>query len=230
MRESDHPGYILRRQDYGDTSMLVDVFTRGFGRFRVVAKGVRSGKGNKSRLLQPFSPMLLGWSGRSELKTLTQIEPTQNLSLDKQAAICGFYINELLWNFLEVHDPHEDLFDAYQRCLVELAEEVDLELALRKFEFFLLRDIGYETILDIDAESGESLASDKMYRFELERGLISSIEKKNAYPGHMFMAISAHEFSDPSVRKLAKKLTRQIIHHRMEGRELHSRKWFKNSN
>lgn len=225
MRETDHKGFVLRRQDYGDTSMLVDVFTRTSGRFRLVAKGVRSGKGAKARAIQPFSDLLLGWSGRSELKTLIQIESVQNYALDKQAAVCGFYLNELLWNFLEINDPHQDLFDVYQQSLHQLAEGFDLESTLRVFEFFLLKDIGYEAIFDIDSESGEPLEPSQGYRFELEQGLVKS-SGDDAYVGDLFLAIANNDFSSIPVRKLAKRLSRQIICHRMEGKELHSRKWF----
>ena len=226
MRECDQQGFVLRRQDYGDTSLLVDIFTRGQGRFRVVAKGAKSGKASRARVLQPFSSLQLGWSGRSELKTLTQSEPVSTYRLDKQATICGFYVNELLWNFLQVQDPHEELYDVYEHCLVMLAEGEDLELALRNFEFFLLKDTGYETILDMDAETGDALNPEHTYRFELENGLVKTSERENAYPGRLFLAIANNDLTEAPARQLAKKITRQVIHHRMDGKELHSRKWF----
>ncbi len=69
------PAWLLHRRDYRNTSLLLDVFTRDFGRRGLVAKGARRARGGSGPLLQAFRPLLLSWSGRGELGTLTGIEP-----------------------------------------------------------------------------------------------------------------------------------------------------------
>lgn len=226
MRVSDETGYVLKRQDYGDTSLLVDVFTRKYGRLRVVVKGARTGKSARARILQPFSSLTLGWSGRSELKTLTMLEPIKSYQLDKEPLICGFYLNELLWNFLEVFDPHELLFDCYQETLAALSEGASIEPSLRAFEFFLLQDIGYGVSFDIDADTGASLEEESKYFLELDKGLVRAFE--GGVLGKEYLALASGDFSKKTVLSLAKVTTRKIIHHRLNGKELNSRKWFTN--
>lgn len=226
MRVDNVSGYVLKRQDYGDTSLLVDLFTREYGRLKVIAKGARSGRAGKSRLLQPFTPLILGWSGKSDLKTLTQVEAGSVRHLEKEALVCAFYLNELIWNFLEVLDPHELLFDHYSEILDAFSKNQALEPLLRSFELFLLQDIGYGTAFDIDSDTGDHIQPSGSYRFELEKGVVSNHTGKEGIPGEMLIAIEKRDFSERPVLILAKNLARQIINHRLDGRELHSRKWF----
>lgn len=226
MRINNVAGYVLRRQDYGDTSLLVDLFTRDHGRLKVIVKGARSGRSNKARILQPFSELALGWSGKSELKTLTQVEAISASQLQKEPLICAFYLNELIWNFLEVQDPHEILYDRYRTILKQFRENDELEPLLRDFELFLLQDVGYGATFDVECETGEELTASGNYRFEIEKGVVPTPEGEEGVSGDLFLALANRDFSERRVLGLAKQLTRQIINHRLDGRELYSRKWF----
>lgn len=226
MRVNNVAGYVLKRQDYGDTSLLVDVFTREYGRLKVIVKGARSGRSEKSRMLQPFAHLTLGWSGKSDLKTLTQLESNSTFQLEKEPLVCAFYLNELIWNFLEVQDPHEQLFDRYQEVLDSFSQGEALEPLLRDFEFFLLQDVGYGVSFDIDSDTGEYLSGSGNYRYELEKGVVSVSNENEGVSGELFLALANRDFSEQRVLGLAKSLTRQIINHRLDGRELYSRKWF----
>lgn len=227
MRTSDQVGYVLKRQDYGDTSLLVDLFTEQFGRLRVIVKGARSRRGEKARALQPFQKLTMGWSGKSELKTLTQLESSTQIKLHKDAVACAFYMNELLWNFLEVEDPHPELFDQYEYTLRRLSESGVDEALLRRYEFSLLQEVGYGPSFDVEAATGDPLNPQKYYRYDLDQGLLPASEADSyAYSGTTFFAIDQQDFSEKSTLKVAKRIARQIIHFRMDGRELNSRKWF----
>ena len=49
---------------------MLDVFTEESGRVRLVAKGARSRRSNLKGALQPFTPLLVRFGGRGEVKTL----------------------------------------------------------------------------------------------------------------------------------------------------------------
>ena len=49
------PGYVLNARPYSDTSLLVELFTRGHGRVGLVAKGARGPKSKTRALLQPLT-------------------------------------------------------------------------------------------------------------------------------------------------------------------------------
>ena len=106
--------FVLHTRKYRETSLIVELFTRNFGRVGIVARGARSRRSVRNALLQPFSPICASWVTRGELGTLTAVERDATLhSLRGRALACGFYLNELLVRLLTRHDPHPLLFECY---------------------------------------------------------------------------------------------------------------------
>ncbi|MCG6939786.1 MAG: DNA repair protein RecO [Thiohalocapsa sp.] len=173
-RDLLQPAYVLHRRDYGDTSLLLEIFTAGHGRLPVVAKGARRARragSSQAALLQPYQPLLLAWSGRGEVKTLTRAEPAGRAPmLVGDALYCGFYVNELLLRLLGRQDGDQVIFAAYQTVLAELAGGGDVETGLRRFELTLLGQLGYRPPLDRDADTGEPIRADLRYVCDPERG------------------------------------------------------------
>jgi DNA repair protein RecO (recombination protein O) len=160
------PAYVLHRRSYGETSLLVEAFTAEYGRVGLVAKGAR--RGRLQAILQPFQPVLLSWSGRGELRTLTGAEPQGAMpSLAGRTLFSGFYLNELLLKLLAREDPHPELFARYSESLAGLA--ADEEWSLRLFERDLLRGLGYGLSLDYDG-AGELLEPEALYDYLPEQG------------------------------------------------------------
>jgi DNA repair protein RecO (recombination protein O) len=66
-----------------------------------VAKGAKRPHSKLRGALQTFQPLSLSWSGKSEVRTLTDAEWVGGLlPLEKSALLCGFYLNELLVKLL----------------------------------------------------------------------------------------------------------------------------------
>src|SRR5260221_12582214 len=90
-------GFVLHRRPYRDTSLIVDLFTRDYGRLSTFARAAR---GPRSRFapLQPFRPLLLSWSGRGEAPTLTAAEADgpPPPALGPRNLLRAFYPNTLL--------------------------------------------------------------------------------------------------------------------------------------
>src|SRR5579862_6239026 len=89
-------GYVLHQRPYRDTSLIVELYTRDFGRLSAFARAAR-GPRARFRGLRAFRPLLLSWVGRGEAPTLTAAEgdgpPPPALSADR--LLSGFYLNEL---------------------------------------------------------------------------------------------------------------------------------------
>ncbi|MEM8548122.1 MAG: DNA repair protein RecO, partial [Pseudomonadota bacterium] len=113
------PAWVLHRRDYRDSSQIVDALTPGYGRLSLVARGVRRPKSPHRGLLQPFRPLLLSWTGRRELVTLTDVEraPGAVLELTGDALLSGFYVNELVLRLTHRFDPQPELFAVYSETL-----------------------------------------------------------------------------------------------------------------
>ncbi len=63
--------FILHSRPYKESSALMDVFTPE-GRLRAILRGARGKLGSVAR---PFSVLEIELRGRSELKTISRIEP-----------------------------------------------------------------------------------------------------------------------------------------------------------
>ena len=106
--------FVLHSRPWSETSLMLDVFTEESGRVRLVAKGARSKRSTLKGALQPFTPLLLRFGGRGEVKTLRSAEAVSlALPLSGITLYSGLYINELLSRLLEYETRFSELFFDY---------------------------------------------------------------------------------------------------------------------
>ena len=216
------PVFILQQHKFKETSLIIDLLTRDFGRVSLLAKGVRKAGSKTAGLLQPFIPLTMSYFGRTELKTLTQVEITQPfIQLQGLALYCGFYINELVGCFLHRYDPHPDVFAYYGKCLSSLADSSKIEAALRIFELDLMDAVGYGLQLEYDFHNEKSVDPLTKYHFNVEQGPIEALD--GLFSGKTLQAMKSREFTDPQVLIEAKILMRTVISVYLHGKPLKSR-------
>ena len=68
------PSYLMHQMPYSETSQIVRIFSQNYGRVDLIAKGSKRPKSKFRSFLQPFLPLQLSWSGKSQLKTLREAE------------------------------------------------------------------------------------------------------------------------------------------------------------
>ncbi|MDX1604937.1 MAG: DNA repair protein RecO [Candidatus Competibacterales bacterium] len=220
------PAYLLHRRPYRESSWLLEAFSRDHGRVGLIARGVGRPGSPRRGLLQPFLPLLLSWSGRGELATLTAIESeSRPRALSPARLLSGLYLNELLLRLLVRQDPHPGLFEAYRQALAGLADAADEEAVLRRFELRLLAELGYALTLTHELRSGRPLRPQQHYRYHPETGAtpVTGAGEGIIISGHSLLALSRDELHEPSVRRDAKRLLRGALNLRLE-RPLHSRR------
>ncbi len=94
-RVMGQPGFVLHSYPYKETSLIVNVFSREYGRVALIAKGAKRPHSKLRGVLQTFQPLQLSWSGKSEVRTLIGAEWVGGLlPLERSALLCGFYLNE----------------------------------------------------------------------------------------------------------------------------------------
>ncbi len=235
MRVNLQPSYILHSRPYRDSSSLLEVFTAEHGRLSLVARGGRRSTrgGSKAALLQPFTPLLLSFSGRAEMKNLGAAESAgAAIFLQGERLFSGLYINELLSRLLHRHDPHPRLFAAYGAALDSLLACAQIEDVLRRFEYTLLEELGYSFDLACDALSGEPVEPGQWYQYHPGLGLVlcQGVEEpsRSAYAGGELLRMAEGEFGD-GVRSSAKRLLRQALAEHLGDTPLRSRELFRNS-
>ncbi|MFK7863915.1 MAG: DNA repair protein RecO [Pseudohongiellaceae bacterium] len=230
------PAYVLHRQAFQNTSLLLDLFCLDYGRVKAVAKGARREKSKYRSSLQPFQPLLLSFSGRGEVKTVVNSEASVGaLDLRGQRLFSGLYINELLTRLLHNYVEHKPLYLVYQETLLSLQGNAGLEVLLRKFELALLEELGYGIDFEVEGEAQIPIQPDRHYRFITGVGFeeySGSGDKPTIqiYRGTDIAALSNRDFSSPEVLAAAKRLLRTALAAHLGDKPLHSRTLFTQRN
>jgi DNA repair protein RecO (recombination protein O) len=226
-RRAEHePGYVLHTYPYKETSLIVEAFTRGFGRVAVLARGARRPRSAMRGVLLSFHPLRLGWSASAELGNLISVEWAGALQpLGGRALMCGFYLNELVLRLLPRDDPHEALFDVYSEALRALSQGAAHASVLRSFEKRLLAELGYAPLLEREAASGAPIDPSRRYVYEPDRGPmpLKNSSSELSVSGQTLLDVAADEYSRPQTRDEARMLLRTLIGQRLHGQVLHTR-------
>lgn len=222
------PAFILHLRPYRDTSALIDVLSHRQGKVSCVVKGLRGG--SKSRQawragLQPFNLLLLSWRGRTELKTLSDVQPQRQYRLAGQVQFYGLYLNELTQRLLHNNDPHPDIFEHYVHSLAELSQAGGSEAVLRRYEFALLQALGYGVEPGFCADDGSAVEAHSRYRFVPEHGMQRVAAGERGFDGGVLLQIAAGQLEGDALR-VAKRLTRSALAPLLGDRPLRSRELF----
>jgi DNA repair protein RecO (recombination protein O) len=224
----DHePAYVLHTYAFKETSLVVEIFSRNCGRLGLVARGARRPHSPMRGLLMSFQPLSLGWGGKSELRTLYRAESVAgHVQLTGLNLMCGFYLNELVLKLLQREDAHERLYDAYERALAALRGELPPAWAVRTFEKDLLRELGYELLLERDV-NGEPIQPHARYTYVLDAGPRPIGEHERDLPvelsGATLIELAADNYRRPGALHESRALMRYVLGHYLGGQELHTR-------
>ena len=173
-RVSNEPAYVLHRYDWSESSLILDVFTRQYGRVALVARGAKRPSSSFRPILLPMQPLHIAFGGDAEIRNLKSAEwQGGHVMPTGDALLSGYYLNELLMRLLARDDPHPALFDAYAATVQLLASQVTdtLQVALRAFELRLLQGIGLLPRLDVETATLAILEPHSRYVLVAEAGL-----------------------------------------------------------
>lgn len=226
-----HPCFILHHRPYSETSLILDVFSLLHGRISIMARGAKTGKHRLASLLQPLRKLNLAWSIRSEMGTLTGAEADGTpYRLEGGRLLSAFYLNELLLRLLHGHEPHADLFLAYEHSLSGLAGGTGEERVLRLFEKHMLQSLGYGLVLDHEAGNGNPVAPELSYYYYFDHGPeIHKLDGRRAVrvSGRTLLALYNEDCWDRKVAAEAKRLLCGSIESHLGNRPLESRELYK---
>jgi DNA repair protein RecO (recombination protein O) len=241
----DQPCYVMHRRPFKENSLLIDLFSLEFGRLSVVAKSVTKKGSSGAAALQVFTPLLLSWRGKSDLKTLSSYEvPTAATRLKSTSLYCGYYLNELMLYLLPEHEPFIQIFDAYTGAIALLQNSTRYDSILRHFEVRLLLELGLAPDFSVDSAS-KAIEADRRYRlnsdscFEVMGSLSVAVNQsediaRKGVSGATLLWLSdigkrdyAEVDESPIIRREAKWLMRILIEQALNGRPLKSREMIK---
>lgn len=228
-RVDGQPAFVLHTYPFRETSLIVEAFTRDYGRVALLARGARRPRSVLRGLLLAFQPLELSWAGKGEVRTLMRAEWLGGQPLlGGRALFCGYYLNELLLTLLPREDAHARLFSVYAETLFRFAQGPK-ESDIRCFERAFLQELGYGLSLECDI-SGRPVDATGYYVYEIERGPLRLQEAGDSalsVSGKTLMDLAAGDFSDPKSLLEAKRLMRALITHYSDGKGLETRKIFR---
>jgi DNA repair protein RecO (recombination protein O) len=243
VRLEAQPAFVLHSYPFRETSLIVEAFTRNYGRVALVARGARRPRSALRGVLLAFQPLLLSWGGKAELRTLHKAEWQGGLpQLHGRGLLCGFYLNELMLKLLARDDAHESLYDTYHATLRALSNGSDHAVTLRGFEQEFLGQAGYALTLDRDAHDGEAIRADCNYHYWIDRGPVrigensyragegdggGEAEKRLELAGQTLLDMARADYSSPVTLQQSKALMRMLINHCLGSQTLNTRQLLK---
>ena len=241
MRVHHQPAYVLLNRPYSETSWIVEVFSRDFGRLALIAKGARRIKSQLKGVLLPFQPLLLSWTGKGEVPTLTSAEIRSGQinffeqELRGDHLVCGFYCNELLVYLLHRHDPHAALFERYNETILGLYKstpsslDVSLSRSIRRFEQMMIKEAGYAVSFELEADGKTEIEADGYYQFQANQGFVPAPASYfKAVSGEIIIALagSTNGLANEQDESVGKHLMRDILTQTVGYKRIHSRELF----
>ena len=223
-RVENTPAFLIHRRMYQGSSLLLDFFTKDFGRLRLVARGARKSKTS----LQMFQCLSISFKGKGELKNLSQWEiadkPRRILGDD---LILAMYVNELILRLLPENDEYSEIFHAYWNFLSNLKSlnSNEKEYALRDFENQMLEDLGYG--IDFSSDMNDEPINENLnYEFIEHQGFSTS--DNGLIPGKILVNLLRREniVTDTNELSILKKMNRKRLKSLLGDKPLKSKELF----
>ena len=182
-------GIVLRTIKYGETSVIVSVFTELFGIQSYLVNGARtSGKTSKAHFFQPSS-MLEMEVYHNELKSLQRIKDVkwsavyQSILSHVTKNAVALYMVELLQKCLKQPETNEDLFHFCEDAFLQL-DNADKEMTANFAIYFSIQVAQIMGFRLLDNYS------EKKNIFNLHEGSFS--DENTAAPNHLNKELSFH--------------------------------------
>jgi DNA repair protein RecO (recombination protein O) len=153
---------VLRVTDFSETSLVVSLFTREFGKIGALAKGARRLKNPFESALDVLTHCRIVFLHKSsealdlvtEAKLVRRFRPC---GANLRGLYAGYYVAELLGDLTDDNDPHPELFDLADETLAALAAGEVVHRRLPRFELGALGYVGHAPALRQCAECGTEI-------------------------------------------------------------------------
>ncbi|MBI1348864.1 DNA repair protein RecO [bacterium] len=168
-------GLILRVTDFSETSRIVVLFTREFGKISALAKGGRRLKGPFESALDLLSNCHVVFLRKSSsgLDLLTEAQLIDRFRPQERDLTClyaGYYVAELLQNLTEEYDPHPELYQAALEALEDFRQTDQMRRGVLRFELVMLREMGQLPDFETCAACGGELTEGRTFGFWVSQG------------------------------------------------------------
>jgi len=139
---------VLKRSNLGEADRIVTIFSKEYGKMKVIAKGVRRVHSRRAPYLEVFSHVTLILHRGKTWDVLSEATPMNTFSFLRGSLALiseGYYVCELVDVLTPEHQEHRDIYTLLLEALMNLNEAIQdnpVELS-RQFALELLRSLGY---------------------------------------------------------------------------------------
>lgn len=145
-------GIVLASQDWRETSNIVTLYTRGFGKINAIVKGLKTKKGKGAGGLDQFSENeIIFYRKRSGLHLIDKWSlKSSNYRLygGFKKFIVASIIAEMVIEYIEEEEKNIRIYELLNKTIKFLSEGNNEELFLAGFTIHFLKALGYKPNLD----------------------------------------------------------------------------------
>jgi DNA repair protein RecO (recombination protein O) len=189
---------VIRQADFSESSRVITLFSKEFGKFAVLAKGAKRLKGPFDAALDLLSKCRVVFLRKSTgaLSLLTQADLVRRFAPapgSLNSLYGGYYVADLLCGLTEDFDPAPEVFDLTDQCLQKLMETTATSAAdanrnaavvVVQFEIQLLVNIGLFPDLRSCCVCGAAVELDARFAHWVSQGgLLCSDCRRQEYAG-----------------------------------------------
>lgn len=205
--QSKTKGLVLSFIKYGDTSIIVTIYTQEFGICTYIEKGIRSSKGkNKMALFQPLTLVAMevdhqANKGIQRIKEIRSFYPYKSIPFDIIKTSIGLFLGEFLLKVLKETEENQILFDYLENSLMafDLVEE-----NYQDFHLKFLWEISF--FIGIQPENREDFVK------ELNQNNYGAMDK--GWIDDLFAILAAPYFQNPKIsRRSRQEIIKALLFH-----------------
>lgn len=175
MSQEKAEALVIRRADWSESSRVVTLLTREFGKISALAKGAKRLRSQFEAGLDLLSVSRIVFlrKSSSSLDLLTEsqlIARFQPSSKSLTSLYGGYYLAELLSGLTEEYDPHPRLYEVAVETLRRLETDTDARPIIIRFELLLLRELGQLPEFDACLVCGRPVSPTRTYAYWVGQG------------------------------------------------------------
>jgi len=139
-------GVILKRTNFGEADKFLTLFSKHFGKIRLLAKGIRKTKSRKGGNLELFNWVKIYVAKGRNIDLVTEVELIKSFKdwrQDLNRVALAYHLVELVERLTAEEAKSRRVFELLIKSLERLGDEKDLERLRANFEVKLLEELGF---------------------------------------------------------------------------------------
>jgi DNA repair protein RecO (recombination protein O) len=133
-------GIILKRKNIGEADRMMTVFTRQYGKLRLIAKGVRRTASRRAPHLEIFTRVELLIRRGNTMDQVSDVSPVaifEGIRSDLPRVSIAYFYCELIDHLLAEKQEHGEVYELLTGALAELNAPGELSIYVQSREFAL---------------------------------------------------------------------------------------------